>query len=105
MILKKIEPVLVPNIPEKLNEGILYISLKYKIAAHLCACGCGEKVFTPLDPSEWSITYDGESVSLNPSIGNFSFKCKSHYCIWKNKLIWIAGQSKKDKHRRFINLA
>ena len=30
------------NIPDELEEGVLYISMKYHTTAHLCACGCGE---------------------------------------------------------------
>ncbi|WP_353963011.1 DUF6527 family protein [Streptomyces sp. NBC_00365] len=37
------------------------------------SCGCGRKVVTPLAPQEWKLTLDGVSVSLHPSIGNWSF--------------------------------
>ncbi|WP_245801874.1 DUF6527 family protein [Chitinophaga sancti] len=33
--------------------------------------------------SFFKLTYDGETVSLHPSIGNWQFNCKSHY--WINK--------------------
>lgn len=49
-------------------------------------CGCGNKVVTPLSPTEWELTFDGKNVSLNPSIGNWNFECKSHYWITKNKV-------------------
>jgi len=73
-------------IPSELEEGVLYISIEYKTAVHKCICGCGNKVITPLTPTDWEITYDGKTVSLNPSIGNWNFKCKSHYFITKNKI-------------------
>ncbi|UUW08675.1 DUF6527 family protein [Flavobacterium plurextorum] len=74
-------------IPLVLDEGILYITVKYKTAAHLCACGCGKKVITPITPNRWSLAYDGETITLSPSIGNWSFECRSHYWIRKNKII------------------
>ena len=74
-------------LPLDLEEGILYITIAYKAAAHLCACGCGNKVLTPITPHDWKITYDGNSISVSPSIGNWSFNCKSHYWIRRNKII------------------
>ncbi len=41
--------------PKELIPGVLYVSLKYKLALHLCCCGCGEKVVTPLSPAEWHL--------------------------------------------------
>jgi hypothetical protein len=34
------------------------------------------------------MTFDGETVSLNPSIGNWSLPCKSHYWIRKGQIRW-----------------
>lgn len=74
-------------IPRALEEGILYITVEYKAAVHLCACGCGSKVITPITPNHWKMIYDGKTVSLSPSIGNWSFECQSHYWIRKNEII------------------
>jgi hypothetical protein len=71
----------VQYIPEQLAEGVLYISMEYGTAAHSCCCGCGEQVVTPFTPTDWRMTYDGESVSLWPSIGNWMLTCRSHYVI------------------------
>jgi len=76
----------VENIPENLKDGILYISTKYATAIHKCCCGCGNEVVTPLSPAQWSLTFDGDSVSLDPSIGNWNFPCRSHYWILRNKV-------------------
>ncbi|WP_417924835.1 DUF6527 family protein [Collimonas pratensis] len=27
---------------------------------------------------DWSLTYDGKTVSLDPSIGNWSLPCRAH---------------------------
>jgi len=34
-------------------------------------------VVTPLSPTGWSLIFDGETVSLYPSIGNWNFPCRS----------------------------
>lgn len=78
---------LVEFIPEPLEEGILYVSMKYETTAHLCACGCGGKVVAPLSPTGWQLTFDGRSVSLHPSIGNWILKCRSHYWIRGDRII------------------
>lgn len=78
----------VEYIPPQLDEGVVYVSMLYATAVHLCACGCGNKVVTPISPTEWQLLYDGESVSLTPSIGNWEFPCQSHYWIRHNRIRW-----------------
>ncbi|MCT1524727.1 DUF6527 family protein [Sphingobacterium hotanense] len=73
-------------IPEKVEEGILYISIEYCTAIHKCVCGCGNEVVTPLSPTDWRLTFDGKSITLYPSIGNWNFECQSHYWIRNNKI-------------------
>lgn len=80
-------------IPENLEPAKLYVSMEYGTAAHLCACGCGSKVVTPISPTGWQLTYDRETVSLYPSIGNWSFPCRSHYFITRNRVRWAAPMS------------
>lgn len=75
-------------IPEVLTHGTVYISINYATASHLCCCGCGYEVVTPLTPTDWNITFDGESISLHPSIGNWAFECQSHYWIRRNTVEW-----------------
>ena len=78
--------------PEKKENGVLYISFKFDLAIHLCACGCGVETVTPInDPDEWTITIDGGDVTLRPSIGNFRWEptYHAHYYITKNKIVWI----------------
>ena len=84
--MKILQHKFVEFIPDVLEEGILYISIEYCTAIHKCICGCGNEVVTPLSPTDWEITFDGKSISLNPSIGNWNFECKSHYWITKNKI-------------------
>lgn len=96
MKVKKYSFVFVTRIPAKLEKGILYICLPCNVVIHKCACGCGEKVITPIDPKGWALTYDGETVSLSPSIGNWSYKCKSHYFISHNKVKWARQWSDEE---------
>lgn len=94
-----ITPVFVDNIPDRLEEGILYVCNRYKIAAHKCCCGCGEEVITPLTPADWSIRKHAKTVSLWPSIGNWSFSCKSHYMIRRNQIVWAGRMSQRQIDR------
>jgi Family of unknown function (DUF6527) len=82
------EPVFVDEIPRDLAPGKLYVSIKYTTVTHLCACGCGNEVVTPLHPARWALTYDGERVSLWPSVGSWNLPCRSHYVIEHNKAQW-----------------
>lgn len=75
-------------VPDRLEDGILYICIPYETAVHLCLCGCRNEVVTPFHPRQWSVTFDGYSVSLAPSIGNWSFACRSHYWIKNNLVVW-----------------
>jgi len=89
----KLQYKFVDYIPEKLDEGIIYISIEFSTAVHKCVCGCRNEVVTPFSPPDWSLLYNGSTVSLSPSIGNWSFPCKSHYWIKKGKVSWAGGWS------------
>lgn len=86
----------VEHIPDQLDEGVLYVSIPFGTVVHLCACGCGEEVVTPLGPAEWQVTYDGRTVSLAPSIGNWGFPCRSHYWIDNGRVRWARGFSTEE---------
>lgn len=81
-------PLFVETVPEALEEGHLYISLRFRTASHLCACGCRSRVVTPIKPAKWRFTYDGKTISLHPSIGRWQSPCRSHYWIRRNKVDW-----------------
>jgi hypothetical protein len=85
---KKFSHEFVELIPMEINENTLYVSIAYGTVTHKCACGCGNEVVTPLNKKGWSMTYDGESISLYPSIGNWNLPCKSHYWVRENKIKW-----------------
>ena len=97
--LHAIEPVLVEQIPRALEPGKLYISLAYDTVTHLCACGCGSEVVTPLHPARWRLTWDGTTASLAPSVGSWALACRSHYVIKKNRVLWGAEWSEEKVAR------
>lgn len=82
-------------IPESLADGVLYVSLTYGTVSHRCCCGCGREVVTPLTPTDWKLIFDGETISLDPSVGNWNFPCRSHYWIRNNSVIWAEDWSKR----------
>ncbi len=82
-------------IPDSLQPGVLYISIPYATTAHLCMSGCGKEVVLPLSPQQWKLTFDGRTVSLAPSVGNWSFECQSHYWIANDTVRW-AGQISQE---------
>lgn len=83
-------------LPDNLSEGVIYVAVNYAIVAHKCCCGCGNEVVTPLSPTDWKLTFDGESITLYPSIGNWNFDCQSHYWIRNNKIKWADKWSKEE---------
>jgi hypothetical protein len=85
--MKTVEHKFVDYIPDDIQSGILYISLTYATVVHKCACGCGKEVVTPLSPADWNLLFDGETVTLRPSIGNWNFDCQSHYWITNNRVV------------------
>lgn len=100
----------VDAIPEKLEEMTVYVSVEYATAVHKCCCGCKKEVVTPLSPTDWKLTFDGVSVSLAPSIGNWSFNCQSHYWIVNNAVKWtgqispelIEAERTSDRHAKTV---
>jgi hypothetical protein len=86
-------------IPDELEQGTVYVSTRFATASHLCLCGCGNKVVTPIRPTDWILIFDGKTISLQPSIGNWSFPCQSHYWITNNRIKWAAKWSKEQIER------
>lgn len=80
----------VEYVPDDVGEGVIYVTIQFATAVHLCGCGCGSEIVTPLSPTDWQLTFDGRSVTLHPSIGNWNLPCRSHYWIRKNCVVWAA---------------
>ena len=88
----------VETLPSELEPGLLYISGSHNIIAHLCCCGCGSEVVTPLGPAGWTLRYDGQ-VSLTPSVGNGALPCRSHYVIHGSQVRWLSNMT-PNQHAR-----
>ena len=85
---------LVDHIPDRPESGVLYVSERFATAVHLCACGCGMEVVTPLKLGRWKLSISDKGASLYPSIGNWSFPCRSHYWISEGRVRWASDMSK-----------
>jgi Family of unknown function (DUF6527) len=94
-----IEARFVEFIPKELDEGIIYVSQRFKTASHLCCCGCGQKVVTPLNPAKWRLTTHGSAVSLDPSIGLGTLPCRSHYWIRQSRIDWYPNMTSQQTAR------
>lgn len=87
--LTELSPRFVEFMPDALEHGVLYVSKKYGVAIHLCACGCGEKTVTPFgSPSGWTLEDVDGAVTLNPSVYNYQVPCRAHYFVRRNKVEW-----------------
>ena len=91
----KLSHKFVEFVPDVLEKGVLYVSMTYGTASHLCCCGCGREVVTPITPTGWKLIFDGETISLSPSIGNWNFPCRSHYWISNSCVEWEEDWSKR----------
>ena len=92
----KLSHKFVKHVPEKLEDGVVYISMEYSMVIHKCCCGCGKEVVTPLSPTGWKLIFNGKTISLYPSIGNWSFECQSHYWITDSKVEWAHRWTKRQ---------
>lgn len=104
----EVEHQFVDIVPDTLHDGVVYVCIRYTTAVHRCLCGCGEEVVTPIKPTGWRLTFDGVTVSLHPSIGNWDFTCRSHYWITNNRVYWdqqwtwddvCKARQREDAHR------
>lgn len=76
----------VSQVPREIEPATLYVSLEYATAVHLCP-SCGRKVVTPFAPGSWRLMFDGETVSIRPSIRNGAHACRSHYWVDRNRIL------------------
>lgn len=95
--------------PKKLEASILYVSEEFGVAGHICPCGCGNKIITPLGPTDWSLIVKKEKPTLYPSIGNWELPCRSHYWIINGLIEWsyqwtdeeiLTGRQYEDDRRK-----
>jgi hypothetical protein len=96
MRVSKLQHKFITTVPKKLEDGVLYVSLGHRSAMHSCCCGCRQEVITPFSPTDWKLTFDGVSISLYPSIGNWSLPCQSHYWIDEGAVRWSYQMTKSE---------
>ena len=96
---QQIEHEFVEFIPREMEENTLYVAMGFATASHRCFCGCGSEVVTPLSPVGWQLFFDGEAVSLTPSIGSWSLPCQSHYWIRRGEIDWASPMSPEEIDR------
>lgn len=91
MRINELRPEYIDFIPldKDTKAGVLYISKVFKTTAHLCACGCGNKVVLPFGTLGWTLEERPSDVTMRPSVGSFNLPCKSHYYITDNKIEWL----------------
>lgn len=96
MKIERMRTEFVELMPSTLESGVLYVSQKYQTAAHLCACGCGEKIRTQLGPLGWQFINERPGPSLYPSIGNWQKPCRSHYFIRRGVVVWAPALTETE---------
>lgn len=86
----ELRPLFCDTIPHDIEPGVLYISLKYRVSIHLCACGCGGKCALKIGADGWAMEQNGDKVTFRPSIGNWLGEDPhhAHYFITDNKIQW-----------------
>ncbi|MBZ9731182.1 hypothetical protein LB467_15920 [Salegentibacter sp. JZCK2] len=91
----RIKFVLVNEVPSEISSRVVYlegVDIKDLWFAYLkCPCGCKDTIMLNLIPDtkpRWEYVLSNlNNESLIPSI-NRKFKCKSHFWIKNNKIIW-----------------
>lgn len=107
--LERIRLARVQYIPKNPEPGVLYVSEEFEAAVHLCACGCGLKVSTPLGPIGWTLEDTPAGPTLVPSVGNWQQPCRTHYWIREGTIVWAgdwtpaqiaAGRRAEEERKR-----
>lgn len=74
--------------PKALQPGVLYVSEEFETALHLCPCGCGEEIVTPIGLRGWVFKDDPAGPTLTPSVSSWQIPCRSHYWITAGAVVW-----------------
>jgi uncharacterized protein DUF6527 len=100
---KQLRHRFVETMPDSIEPGVLYVSMEYATATHRCCCGCGEEVVTPFSPAQWQMSFNGDAVSLHPSVGNWNLRCRSHYVVREGRVVeapqWTKEEIEAGRHR------
>jgi hypothetical protein len=82
------------RLPEALEEGVVYVSEEYEVAALNCACGCGHKITLLLDDGHEIRDVEG-MPNVWPSIGVWDAQCRSHFFIRNGEVLWAEHWSEE----------
>ncbi len=63
---KTLKHEFVEFIPDVIEEGKIFVSIKYATAVHKCCCGCGKEVVTPLSLQVARRSQSAAIQSLHP---------------------------------------
>lgn len=97
MKISEFTPIIVESAPAHLEPGLLYISIKYHTVLHLCPCGCGEEIVTPIARDQWHLEWDGESVSLSPSVATTACHADHTILFAMTRLYGVRSEAKIKK--------
>ena len=90
----------VTSFPRPLEHGVLYVSARFSVSAHLCACGCAREVILPLNPAQWSVVRHADgTATLEPSVANTGYPCNSHYFIRRGRVEWGRPLTRAETER------
>ena len=82
----------VERLPKQLEQGVLYHSPEFDVAALSCACGCQHRVML-LVPDSHQVSQQNGFATVRPSISVCDAPCKSHYIITSGQVEWLAAFS------------
>jgi hypothetical protein len=82
----------VERLPKQLDNGVVYHSKEFEVAALLCACGCGHRVML-LVPDSHQVSSERGFATVRPSIAVCDAPCKSHYFIRAGRIEWLPAFS------------
>ena len=82
----------VKRLPKQLEQGVLYHSPEFDVAALSCACGCGHRIML-LVPDSHQVSQQNGFATVRPSISVCDAPCKSHYIITSGQVQWLAAFS------------
>ena len=97
----KVTPRFVEQIPPgKRESGVILVCIKYGVMSLACPCGCGLTMDLSIEPHRWRIEWDGEHLSVCPSVSSSGLPCRSHYWIQSNRIEWCRPISHAAERRK-----
>jgi len=85
----RMETVYVDRLPMKseMEAEKVYMAENKTQATHLCPCGCGTEILTPLGRGGYrALENSDESLTISPQIEHSP--CSNNYKLYKGYVIW-----------------